>query len=61
MTINEPSMNGDASARALALLCELQSRIDTLAGGAADYPNRFALEPFWRLGDAVRHVRGGEM
>jgi predicted TIM-barrel fold metal-dependent hydrolase len=46
----------DASAQALALLCELQSRIDALAAVAADYPNRFAPEPSWRLGNAIRHV-----
>ena len=48
----------DAGAQAPALLCELQSRIDTLAAVAADYPNRFAPEPSWRLGNAIRHVNG---
>jgi hypothetical protein len=64
VTAAEPSTNGDASAQALAvLLCELQSRIDTLAEVTADYPNRFAPEPSWRLGNAIRHVGtalGGE-
>jgi hypothetical protein len=46
----------DAGAQARALLCELQSRIDTLAEVTAHYPNRFAPEPSWRLGNALRHV-----
>jgi hypothetical protein len=67
MTIDEPSMNEDAGAQALALLCELQSRIDALAEVAADYPSRVAPQPSWRLGNAIRHVNtaiaalGGEV
>ena len=67
MTIDEPSMIEDASAQALALLCELHSRIDTLAEVAAEYPNRFVPEPSWRLGNAIRRANnaiaalGGEM
>lgn len=58
MIAAEPGTNEDASAKALALLCELQFRIDTLAAVAADYPNRFAPEPSWRLGNAIGHVNG---
>jgi len=68
MTIAEPSMGEDASAQARALLCELlESCIDTFAAIAADYPSRFAPEPPWRLGNAIRHVNnviaalGGEV
>jgi hypothetical protein len=56
VTTAEFSTDEDASAQALVLLCDLQSRIDTLAAVADDYPNRFAPEPSWRLGNALRRV-----
>jgi hypothetical protein len=67
VTAVELNTNEDASAQALALLCELQSRIDSFAAVAADYPGRFRSAPSWRLGNAIRHVNraiaalGGEV
>jgi predicted TIM-barrel fold metal-dependent hydrolase len=53
---NEPRTSEDASSHPLARLYKLQSRIETLAEVAADYPNRFAPEPSWRLDNAIRYV-----
>jgi hypothetical protein len=58
VTAAEPSTNEDARAQALAVLCDLQSRFNTSAEAAGDYPNRFAPEPSCRLDNAIRYVNG---